>query len=51
VIAEADRDGRRVSLHVERWNRARRLYERLGFAVVAETDVYLLLERPPASAS
>jgi ribosomal protein S18 acetylase RimI-like enzyme len=48
VIAEADRDGRRVSLHVERWNRARRLYERLGFAVVAETDVYLLLERPPA---
>jgi ribosomal protein S18 acetylase RimI-like enzyme len=49
VIAEADRDGRRVSLHVERWNRARRLYERLGFAVVAETDVYLLLERPPAS--
>jgi ribosomal protein S18 acetylase RimI-like enzyme len=50
VIAEADRDGRRVSLHVERWNRARRLYERLGFAVVAETDVYLLLERPPASA-
>ena len=50
VIAEADRAGRRVSLHVERWNRARRLYERLGFAVVAETDVYLLLERPPASA-
>jgi ribosomal protein S18 acetylase RimI-like enzyme len=47
LIAEADRDGRRVSLHVERWNRARRLYERLGFAVVAETDVYLLLERPP----
>lgn len=51
VIAEADRHGRRVSLHVERWNRARRLYERLGFAVVAETDVYLLLERPPSPSS
>jgi ribosomal protein S18 acetylase RimI-like enzyme len=48
VLAEADGEGRAVTLHVERWNRARHLYERLGFAVTGESDVYLLLERPPA---
>jgi GNAT superfamily N-acetyltransferase len=46
VIAEADRDGLAVSLHVERWNPARRLYERLGFVAVAEDAVYIRMERP-----
>lgn len=46
VMAEADELGVRVSLHVERWNPARRLYERLGFSVRGETDVYYLMERP-----
>lgn len=45
VQAEAVALGRRVSIHVERFNPARALYERLGFAVVGSTgEVYLLLE-------
>lgn len=46
VIAQADGLGLRVELHVERWNAARTLYERLGFTVVGGDDVYLLMERP-----
>lgn len=45
LLAEADATAKRVTIHVERFNRARRLYERLGFAEVAEHGVYLLLER------
>ena len=47
LLDEADAGRKRVTIHVERTNRARRLYERLGFAEVAEHGVYLLLERPP----
>ncbi len=46
VLAEADREGRAVSLHVEHWNPARRLYDRLGFLPVKEDSVYVLLRRP-----
>lgn len=46
VIATGDELGLPVQLHVERWNAARSLYERLGFSVVGEDDVYLLMERP-----
>ncbi len=35
-----------VALHVEAGNPARRLYERLGFAVVEEQPVYLRMVRP-----
>jgi RimJ/RimL family protein N-acetyltransferase len=45
VIAEADEARKKVSIHVERFNPALRLYERLGFVPVAEHGVYLLLER------
>lgn len=48
LFAEADRDGKLVSIHVEIHNPARRLYERLGFRVVDDgeaTPVYLLMER------
>lgn len=48
VFAEADRDGKAVSVHVEIFNPARRLYERLGFVEKADKGVYLLMERPPA---
>jgi ribosomal protein S18 acetylase RimI-like enzyme len=48
VLAEADAAGATVTIHVERHNRALRLYERLGFAVVADDQVYLTLERPPS---
>jgi ribosomal protein S18 acetylase RimI-like enzyme len=39
--AEAVRAGKPVGLHVDEGNRARRLYERLGFVVTAESDFYL----------
>lgn len=50
VLAEADAAGLATSVHVERFNPARRLYERLGFGPVAENGPYLLLERPCAAA-
>lgn len=51
VFAEGDAAGKPVSIHVEQYNRARRLYERLGFEY-RETapGVYLLMVREPASA-
>ena len=46
---EARRHHRTLSLHVERFNRARDLYERLGLRVVDEGPVYLRMEfTPPA---
>jgi GNAT superfamily N-acetyltransferase len=47
LIDEGARTGRRVSIHVERHNPARRLYERLGFLPVADLGVHLLLEVSP----
>jgi ribosomal protein S18 acetylase RimI-like enzyme len=47
LLEEGARTGKTVSIHVERLNPARRLYERLGFAVVEDKGVYLFLERPP----
>lgn len=46
VFADADAAGVPVRIHVEVFNRAMRLYERLGFSVVEEKGVYNLLERP-----
>lgn len=46
VIARAERDGLDVTLHVEPWNPARRLYERLGFATVEMRGVYEFMRRP-----
>jgi ribosomal protein S18 acetylase RimI-like enzyme len=46
VLAEADAEGLPVTLHVEPWNPARRLYERFGFHTVSVGDVYELMERP-----
>jgi ribosomal protein S18 acetylase RimI-like enzyme len=43
---QADADGRSLSIHVEKNNPARRLYERLGFAVAADRGVYDFLVRP-----
>jgi ribosomal protein S18 acetylase RimI-like enzyme len=47
IFAEGDSSGRKVSIHVEMFNPARALYERLGFSVAGEHGVYLRLERPP----
>ncbi|TML57675.1 MAG: GNAT family N-acetyltransferase [Actinobacteria bacterium] len=49
LLAEGDADGKSVTIHVERFNPALRLYERLGFKVAEDKGVYLFLERPPAS--
>ena len=52
VFAEGDRSGRPVSIHVEQFNRARRLYERLGFEYRdGGTGVYLFMVREPHAAA
>lgn len=50
VFAEGDAAGKPVSIHVEVFNPARRLYERLGFNYQGEPKgVYLLMVRPAAA--
>jgi len=44
LLAEGESGGKRVTIHVERFNPALRLYERLGFSVAEDKGVYLLLE-------
>ena len=51
LFAEADAAGKPVSVHVERFNPALRLYGRLGFAFREDKGVYLLLERPLGAAA
>ena len=50
LMDEATEMGKRLSIHVERENRALGLYERLGFEPVGETGVYLRMEWDPAAA-
>jgi GNAT superfamily N-acetyltransferase len=47
LMAEATAAGRPLTIHVERFNRALRLYGRLGFAAVEDKGVYLLLRWSP----
>ncbi len=44
ILDEAAGGGLPVTIHVEQGNRARALYERLGFTQIATTGVYDLLE-------
>lgn len=47
--SEAAATGRSLSIHVEKFNPALRLYERLGFRQLQDGEVYLLMEwREPA---
>jgi ribosomal protein S18 acetylase RimI-like enzyme len=48
VIAESDAAALPVRLHVEPWNGAKRLYERLGFRTLEVHGIYELMERAPA---
>jgi ribosomal protein S18 acetylase RimI-like enzyme len=48
LLDEAAAAGKCVTIHVERFNPALRLYEQLGFAVAEDKGVYLLLEWSPA---
>lgn len=48
VLAEGERDGLPVTIHVESFNPAQRLYERLGFRRIdGGNDVYWLLAKQP----
>lgn len=45
ILDDAEAAGKTVTIHVERQNRARHLYDRLGFQVISdENPVYLLME-------
>lgn len=46
ILTEATQAGKPVRLHVERFNPALRLYQRLGFVVTVESPIYLQMERP-----
>jgi ribosomal protein S18 acetylase RimI-like enzyme len=48
ILAEGDQADRRVTIHVEIFNPALHLYERLGFRRVATNGVYHLLQWMPA---
>ena len=48
VFAEAEQGGASVSIHVERLNPALRWYRRLGFQLVEDKGVYLLMRWTPA---
>lgn len=50
LIATAATSGRGVGIFVERFNPALRLYRRLGFTEISETEVYLEMERKYQSA-
>jgi len=45
LLAEGEAAGLPVTIHIEQGNRARRLYERLGFSRVGDAGVYDLYER------
>jgi ribosomal protein S18 acetylase RimI-like enzyme len=48
LLAEGEAAGKPVTIHVEVFNPAMRLYERLGFSPVEEREPYRLMEwRPP----
>jgi ribosomal protein S18 acetylase RimI-like enzyme len=47
VLADAGVVAKPVHMHVERFNPAQRLYDRLGFRQIADQGVYLLLEWKP----
>ena len=44
---KADAVGKPIRIHVEKFNPALRLYERLGFTHIADTGVYYLMEWSP----
>jgi ribosomal protein S18 acetylase RimI-like enzyme len=49
VLERADREDRAVTLHVEPWNPAKRLYERFGFERVETRGIYEFMRRPQVS--
>jgi ribosomal protein S18 acetylase RimI-like enzyme len=47
ILAEGSAAGKPVTIHVEKFNPALRLYERLGFTPIEDRDVYYLMQRLP----
>jgi ribosomal protein S18 acetylase RimI-like enzyme len=47
LISESEASAKPLSIHVERFNPALRLYRRLGFREVSDKGVYLLMARAP----
>jgi ribosomal protein S18 acetylase RimI-like enzyme len=47
LLDEAAAAGKPMSIHVEKFNRAQRLYRRLGFVTVEEQEVYDLMRWTP----
>lgn len=50
IGADAASRGKKVSIHVEQFNPAMRLYQRLGFAEIEDKGVYKLMEWSPETA-
>jgi GNAT superfamily N-acetyltransferase len=48
ILADAANQNLPVTIHVERFNPALRLYERLGFCLAEDKGVYILMEWKPA---
>lgn len=48
LMAEAEAAGKPLTIHVEKYNPAMRLYHRLGFKPIADRGVYDLMEWRPA---
>ena len=51
ILAEGETANKTVSIHVEKYNPAYRLYSRLGFQKISETGVYDLLAWHPVEQS
>lgn len=49
LLDEGRAAGIPVTIHVEQFNPARRLYERLGFCITGDFGIYYLLSRAPTS--
>lgn len=49
LLAEAAQAGQAVTIHVEKFNQALRLYERLGFIKTLDKGVYFFLKWTPSS--
>jgi GNAT superfamily N-acetyltransferase len=47
ILDEGEREGETVSIRVEKFNRARQLYLRLGFIEAEDQGVYLFMKRLP----
>jgi ribosomal protein S18 acetylase RimI-like enzyme len=51
LLREAEQANKPLRIHVEQYNPAMRLYERLGFQPVGRHGVYVLMERTPSSSN